>query len=136
MDERGIDDRENDSFEYMEDRLKARTRAFAIRVFKLCRSLESDEQGRIVGRQLMRSASSVAANYRAVCRCRSHADFVAKLSIVVEEIDESAFWIEFVADIGLMKQDRVEGVLQEANELLAIFAKSQHTARRNAAGAK
>src|SRR5207237_9084783 len=104
-------------------------RAFALRVLKLSRSLESDQHGRIVGGQLMRSASSVAANYRSVCRCRSHADFVAKLSIVVEEIDESAFWIEFVADIGLMKQDRVEGVLQEADELLAICPRSQHTAR-------
>ena len=123
------------NMEYFEDELKRRTRAFAVRVFKLCRKLERDEQGRIVGKQLMRAASSVAANYRAVCRCRSHADFVAKLGLVVEEADESIFWLEFIPEIELLKPELLEELTDEANQLLAIFAKSQHTARSRAAAA-
>lgn len=125
----------DNNMEYFEDELKRRTRAFAVRVFKLCRKLERDEQGRIVGKQLMRAASSVAANYRAVCRCRSHADFVAKLSLVVEEADESIFWLEFIPEIELLKPELLEELTDEANQLLAIFAKSQHTARSRAAAA-
>lgn len=121
--------------DYQEDQLKARTKAFAVRNFKLCRSLESDEQGRMVGRQLMRSASSVAANYRAACRPRSHAEFVSKIGVVVEEIDETVFWLELLVDIGLVKQELLAELLREANELLAIFAASQHTARKRAQSA-
>jgi four helix bundle protein len=115
---------------YFEDTLKQRTKAFAVRVFKLCRKLERDEQGRIVGRQLMRAASSVAANYRAACRCRSHADFVAKIGVVLEEADESAFWLEFLPEIGLLRPELLDNLRDEANQLVAIFAKSQHTARK------
>ena len=114
---------------YKDDELKARTKQFAIRTFKLCRVLQDDEQGKILSRQLLRSSTSIAANYRAVCRARSKPEFIAKLGIVVEEADETVFWLEFLGDAGLLPQDRLRDLVKEANELLAIFAASQHTAR-------
>lgn len=112
------------------EELKARTKAFAVRVVHLFRALPRSEEGRVIGRQLLRSASSVAANYRAVCRSRSRAEFAAKMGVVVEEADETVFWLEFVVDAGLMPENRLLPLLKEANELLAIFAASQRTVRK------
>ena len=109
--------------------LKQRTRAFALRILQLFRSLPKTEEGRIIGRQLLRAGTAVAANYRAVGRARSKAEFISKIGIVVEEADEVVFWLEFIADGELMPASRLADLQKEANELLAIFAASQHTAR-------
>ena len=85
--------------------------------------------GRHVGGQLTRSSTSVPANYRAACRARSKAEFIAKMGIVEEEADESVFWIEFAIDASLTKADRVADLLNEANQLVAIFVTSINTAR-------
>jgi len=114
---------------FQAEELKKRTKAFAIRVVNLFRRLPRTEEARTIGRQLLRSGTSVAANYRAVCRSRSKAEFVAKIGIVVEEIDETIFWIELMADTEIFKKARLKDLLTEANELLAIFAASQRTAR-------
>ena len=82
-----------------------------------------------MGRQLLRCGTSVAANYRAVCRARSKAEFVAKIGVVVEEADETVFWLEMLVEAGIVQAERMEPLLKEANELLAIFAASQRTAR-------
>lgn len=84
----------------------------------------------MIGKQDLRSATSVAANYRAVCRARSKAEFVAKIGIVVEEADETVFWLELLVETGIVEQSRRDNLLLEANELLAIFAASQHTAKK------
>jgi len=114
---------------FQEDELKERTKQFAIRVVKLFRALPKTGEGQVLGRQLLRSATSVAANYRAVCRARSRAEFVARLGVVVEEIDETVFWLEVLMETEVVKKARMENLLKEANELLKIFAASQHTAK-------
>ena len=111
------------------EQLKDRTKKFAIRVVELFRSLPKTEEARVIGRQLLRSGTSVAANYRAVCRARSKTEFVAKMGVVVEEIDETVFWLEMTVECRLVDQRYLDGLLTEANELLAIFAASQRTAK-------
>ena len=110
--------------------LKARTKRFAIRVVKMYRALPRTREAQILGTQGLRSGTSVAANYRAVCRARSKAEFVAKMGIVVEEADETIFWLELLVETGIVKPSQMEKLLAEANELVAIFARSQHTARK------
>ena len=114
---------------YKADELKARTKRFALAVIGLFRELPRTDEARILGRQLLRSGTSVAANYRAVCRARSKAEFIAKLGVVVEEIDESVFWIELLAESGTLQRARLKSIEIEANELLAIFAASRNTAK-------
>ena len=80
---------------------------------------------------MFRSGTSLAANYRAVCRARSKADFIAKLGIVIEEADESIFWLELITDLNLLKKELVSFLLQEANEILAIMIASSNSARKN-----
>ena len=111
------------------EELKGRTKQFALRVIRLIEALPRTQTGRVIGNQLLRSATSVAANYRAVCRARSQADFVHKLGIVEEEADESLFWLELVVEANLMPVSRVEELIQEADELTAIFVASRKTAR-------
>ena len=111
--------------------LQGRTKQFAIRIVKLFRSLPKTDEGRVVGRQVLRSGTSVAANYRAVCRARSKAEFVAKIGVVVEEADETVFWLELLGETGIVAPKKLEELLREANELLAIFAASQRTAKLN-----
>lgn len=84
----------------------------------------------MVGKQLLRAATSVAANYRAVCRARSRAEFSAKMGIVLEEADETLFWLELLADAGIVKKDRLSLLMEEAEELVRIFHSSIQTARR------
>jgi four helix bundle protein len=100
-----------------------------VRVVRLFRALPKAQEARLIGNQLLRSATSVAANYRAVCRSRTKAEFTAKMGIVVEETDETVFWLEFLIDTGVVRQERLDGLLAEANELLAIFAAAQRTAK-------
>ena len=112
-----------------EQELKDRTMRFALRVIKLASALPTNAVGRTVGTQLLRSGTSVGANYRAACRARSRAEFVAKLGIVVEEADESLYWLEIIMKAGLMTQTRIEPLWKEANELVAIMAASRKSAR-------
>lgn len=114
-----------------EKELKARTKAFALRVIKLVQALPKGMTGEVLGKQVLRSATSVAANYRAACRARSQAEFVAKLSIVVEEADESLFWLELMTESGLVDAGRLQDLMKEADELTAIFVVSRATARKN-----
>ena len=107
--------------------LKLRTKEFALRVYNLINALPNTIAGRKVANQLFSSATSVAANYRAVCRGRSAAEFKSKLHIVLEESDESEFWLEFIVDAKLLDEKQIMPLLKEANELTAIFAKSYYT---------
>lgn len=109
--------------------LKQRTKEFALRTIRLTESLPVSRAGEVLGRQLLRSATSVGANYRSASRARSKADFISKMGIVEEEADESAFWLELVAESGLMKVSKVESLLTETNELTAIAVSSIKTAR-------
>jgi len=110
------------------DDLKQRTRSFALRVLKLVAALPNNVQGRAIGGQLVRAGTSVAANYRAACRGRSKAEFIAKLGTVEEEADESAFWMELIIESGLLKQHAVDPLHTEASELAKIMAKSRISA--------
>jgi len=109
--------------------LRNRSKAFAYCVIKLFRSLPKTTEAQVIGKQLLRSGTSVAANYRAAARARSQAEFIAKIGVVVEEADESVFWLECIADNSIMQADALKDLLREANELLAIFAASQRTAK-------
>jgi four helix bundle protein len=109
--------------------LKQRTKAFALRVIKLVEALPTTTVGRALGRQLVRSGTSVAANYRAACRARSRAEFVAKMGVVEEEADETMLWLELLAESNTMPPDHLAALLREANELTAIMAASRKTAK-------
>lgn len=111
------------------EELKARTKAFALRTIVLVDALPHTPAGQIIGRQLLRSATSVGANYRASCRAQSRAEFAAKISIVVEEADETLYWLELLRESGLIASERLLDPLREANELVAIFVSSRKTAK-------
>jgi four helix bundle protein len=111
------------------EELKQRTKRFALRVLKLVAALPTTVQGKAVGGQLVRAGTSVASNYRAACRGRSKAEFIAKLGTVEEEADESAFWLELIIEASLLKPELVQPLLDEANELTRIVARSRITAR-------
>ncbi len=111
------------------DEMRARTKAFANRVIKLCRALPSDWVARTLGMQLLRSGTSVGANYRAACRAKSTADFLNKLKIVEEECDESIFWMELLVDNSLVKASRLERLMDEGDEILAIVVAAAKTTR-------
>jgi four helix bundle protein len=110
------------------DDLKKRTKQFALRILKLVAALPNSVAGRAIGGQLVRAGTAVAANYRAACRGRSKAEFIAKLGTVEEEADESAFWMELIIEGGLLKAQKVEPLLAEAIELRKIMAKSRISA--------
>jgi four helix bundle protein len=109
--------------------LKMRTKDFALLIIRLCRTTPASHESRIITRQLLRSATSVAANYRAVCRARSMPDFVSKMGIVLEEADETLFWLELMVEAGIVPSEKIRVPLQEANELVAIFVSSLRTAK-------
>jgi len=113
------------------DDLKKRTKEFAHRCVKLAMSLPNTPLGNHIRGQLIRCSTSVAANYRAACLAQSKAGFVSKLSIVIEETDESYFWLEFIVDENMIKKDLVDPLLEEAYELTAIFISSRKTARND-----
>jgi four helix bundle protein len=110
--------------------LKLRTKQFALRVIRLVENLPKGRTADVLGRQLLRSGTSVGANYRSACRARSKADFQSKMGIVEEETDESAYWMELIIEASLMKPKLVEDLLKEANELTAISVASIRTSRR------
>ena len=109
------------------EEFKARTKKFAVDVIIYCKSLPKSDEAFIIKKQLIRSSTSVAANYRAVCRARSDAEFFSKLSIVVEEADESVFWIEMLKDADISNTKETTNLLKEATEILKIVAKSRKT---------
>ena len=111
--------------------LKKRTKAFALRILKLVDALPKTTAGRALTSQLVRSGTSVAANYRAACRARSPADFIAKMGIVEEEADETLFWLELLEESELITAAKLTAIKQEANELIAITVASIKTARRH-----
>jgi len=111
--------------------LKERAMRFAVRIVRFCRTLPDTWEGRHVSDQLFRSGTGVAANYHATCRARSRRDFVSKMGIVVEEADESAFWLKFVCRAEMADGSELTDLLSEAGELLAIFAASAKTAAAN-----
>jgi four helix bundle protein len=100
--------------------LRDRTKAFAIRIVKLYRLLPRTADSQVVGKQLLRCGTSVAANYRAACRGRSRAEWIAKIGLVVEEADETVFWLEMLSDCGIVPSKRCADILKEARELSAI----------------
>ena len=112
------------------DELKARTKRFALRVMTLVDALPKTVAGRAIGNQLVRAGTGVGSNYRASCRARSRAEFIAKIGVVEEEADESAFWMELIIESGLLRAAKVDALLKEANELVAIMAASRISARR------
>ena len=111
--------------------LQDRTRRFALDVIRFVENLPATETCKTLGRQLLRSGTSVGANYRATCRARSKADFISKMGIVLEEADESAFWIQLLIDANKTTLQKSGPLLREANELVAIAISSINTARRN-----
>jgi four helix bundle protein len=109
--------------------LQNRTKRFALRIVKLYRSLPKSEEGRILGKQLLRSGTSIGANYCAACRARSRAEFVAKLGIVLEEADETAFWLDLMQEAGIFPETRLRDIVRESRELVSIFVTSVRTAK-------
>lgn len=108
--------------------LKTRTKAFALRSLKVADALPRSISGRTIAYQIARSGTSVASNYRAVCRAKSRADFISKVATVQEEADETGLWLELAVDSGALPKRKVENLLKEAEELVAIFAASHITA--------
>jgi four helix bundle protein len=117
------------------EEMKARTKDFAKRIVTLCSALPEDWVARTLGRQLLRSGTSVGANYQAVCRAKSTANFLNKLRIVEEECDESLFWMELLVECELVKAARLNSLMQEANELLSITVAAARTTRTSNARA-
>jgi four helix bundle protein len=113
------------------DELKLRTKRFALRVIRLVAALPKTIEGRAIAKQLVRCGTSVAANYRASCRARSGNEFVAKMGVVLEEADETQLWLELIIESKLLPLKRVESLLPEANELVAIFVASRKSASSN-----
>jgi four helix bundle protein len=109
--------------------LRDRTKAFAVRIVRLYRSLPYRTDAQVLGKQLIRSGTAVAANYRAACRARSKAEWVAKIGVVVEEADETLFWLEMLMDCKIVAPGKLEALIKEGHELSAIFTASRHTAR-------
>ena len=111
------------------EQLRDRTKVFALRVIRLFRSLPFKPDAQVLGKQLLRCGTSVAANYRSVCRSRSKAEFIARMGIVVEESDEAVLWLELLAESGIVSREKTQELLVEARESTAIFTASQKTAR-------
>jgi len=112
------------------DELKKRTKNFALRIIEIVELLPKGKTGEVIGRQLLRSGTSVGANYRSACRARSSADFISKMTIVEEEADESIYWMELLIEGGLLGKQQLNSHIIEAKELLAITVSSINTARK------
>ncbi len=112
--------------------LQIRTKQFALQAIKFCEGLRNDETSRILARQLLRSGTSVGANYRAACRSKSKPAFISKMGDVLEEADESGYWVELLRESRKVDETTAAPVLSEANELVAIAISSINTAKRNA----
>jgi four helix bundle protein len=113
------------------EELKIRTKLFALMIIKLIDDLPGTKAGHTIGNQIIRSGTSVASNYRAACRARSNADFISNITIVEEECDETLFWLELIVEAELLKKEKIQNIIKEADELTAIFTASGKTARQN-----
>jgi four helix bundle protein len=118
------------------DDLKARTKKFAVNVIQFSRSIPHDPINSRIASQLTDAATSVAAHYRAVCRAKSRADFINKLWGAIEEVDESALWLEILAEVGICASSKIRSLWREADELTRIFVRSRETARARQKAAK
>ena len=110
-----------------------RTKTFALRAIKVVQALPHDGTGNVLGKQLLRSATLVGANYRAACRAKSEADFLNKLKIVEEECDESLYWMELLIESNLLPSPRLDPLVQEANEILSMIVSAIKTTRTGVA---
>ena len=113
-----------------QEEMKVRTKEFAKQVINLCRQLPATQESRLIGNQFFRAGTSVGANYRAACRARSKADFISKLSIVLEETDESLYWLEILGENKIVNPNLLTNLMREAKELMAIFISSLNTAKK------
>jgi len=113
------------------EELKKRTKLFALLIIKLVDDLPNTKSGYTIGNQIIRSGTSVGANYRSSCRARSNADFISKITIVEEECDETLYWLELISESDMLPQERLQKIMKEADELTAIFTASGKTARNN-----
>jgi four helix bundle protein len=111
--------------------LKIRTKIFALNIIKLVRALPEDRIGRVLGNQILRSGTSVAANYRSACKARSKADFISKITIVEEEADETTLWLELIMESETLNNDFTKTLHKESHEITAIFTSSGKTAKEN-----
>ena len=112
------------------DELKQRTKSFALRIIKLYQSLPKTTETQIIGKQMLRSATSVAANYRAACRARSNAEYYSKISIVIEETDETMFWMELLWEANIVKQELLQNLYDENEEILKIMVVSRKNSEK------
>ena len=110
------------------EELRRRTKVFALRIIRVCESLPRTSTGRVIGHQLLRSGTAVGANYRSACRARSKPDFVSKIGIALEEADETVYWLELLIEAGVVREARLQKLVKEAEEIVAIFAASRITA--------
>ncbi len=113
------------------EEIKKRTKQFGLRCIKVVESLPNTRTGEVLGKQLLRSATSVGANYRSACRAQSKPTFISKIAIAIEEADESQFWLEMIIEASLMSQKKLAALLKESDELIAILTASSKTAKRN-----
>ena len=111
------------------EEMKLRTKKFSLRVIRLVESLPVSKTGSVIGHQLLRSATSVGANYRSACRARSRADFLSKIGICIEEADESLFWMELLVETNLVSEINLSDLMKETDELIAILTASAITVR-------
>jgi four helix bundle protein len=110
--------------------MKDRTKKFAKQIIFLCRKLPKNREGYLIGNQIFRSGTSVASNYRAACRGRSKAEFIAKMGIVEEEADETLFWLEVIDEVEIFDRDSISTLMRECNEIISIVVASINTARK------
>jgi len=116
------------------DEMKRRTKQFALRVMQLVEGLPRGRTAEVIGRQLLRSGTSVGANYRAACRAKSTADFISKMGTVEEETDESLYWMELLIESEIVQASKLESLMKESDEILAITVSSINTAKTRTAG--
>jgi len=109
--------------------LRTRSKAFALRVIRMSQALPRSREANVLVQQVLRSATGMAANYRAAGRSRSKAEFIAKIGVVVEEADETVFWLEMLLDSGMVRPEKLQNLLAEATQLAAIFTASRKTAK-------
>jgi four helix bundle protein len=109
--------------------LRTRSKAFALRIIRMSQALPRSREANVLVQQVLRSATGMAANYRAAGRSRSKAEFIAKIGVVVEEADETVFWLEMLLDSGMVRPEKLQNLLAEATQLVAIFTASRKTAK-------
>jgi four helix bundle protein len=126
----GLEDDVKGALKMNAEEMKTRTKEFAKDIINLCRKLPNNREGRLIGNQVFKSGTSVAANYRAACRGRSKAEFIAKLGIVEEEADETLFWLEIIEEMNIYDPSSVDSLMQECDEIIAIMVSSVKTAKR------